>query len=186
MARFRVTTMSALPAPPTPAGPLASPLDPAQILESISDAFVAVDREWRFTYLNAKAERVFRMRARRLIGRYCWDLFPEGLRTTGHRRLQEAMTEGREVEYLEYSLRFGIWYEVKAYPHPNGLSIYFRDVTARVAAEQKLRLHERAIEATVNAIVITTGRRQKYSIVHVNPAFERITGYRAAEVIGKN
>jgi diguanylate cyclase (GGDEF)-like protein/PAS domain S-box-containing protein len=186
MARFRVTTMSALPAPPTPAGPLASPLDPAQILESISDAFVAVDREWRFTYLNAKAERVFRMRARRLIGRYCWDLFPEGLRTTGHRRLQEAMTEGREVEYLEYSLRFGIWYEVKAYPHPNGLSIYFRDVTARVAAEQKLRLHERAIEATVNAIVITTGRRQKYSIVHVNPAFERITGYSAAEVLGKN
>jgi diguanylate cyclase (GGDEF)-like protein/PAS domain S-box-containing protein len=165
---------------------LDSPLDAAQILESISDAFVSVDREWRFTYLNAKAEQLFRMRARRLIGRYCWDLFPEGLRTVGHRRLQEAMTEGREVEYLEYSFRFRIWYEVKAYPHPNGLSIYFRDVTERVAAEQKLRLHERAIEATVNAIVITTGRRYKYSIVHVNPAFERITGYSAAEVLGQN
>ena len=178
--------MSAMPAVRAHVSALDSTLDPAQILESISDAFVAVDREWRFTYLNAKAEKVFRMRARRLIGRYCWDLFPEGLRTTGHRRLQEAMTEGREVEYLEYSLRFGIWYEVKAYPHRDGLSIYFRDVTERVAAEQKMRLHERAIEATVNAIVITTGRRQKYSIVHVNPAFERITGYSAAEVIGKN
>ena len=83
-------------------------------------------------------------------------------------------------------MRFGIWYEVKAYPHAQGLSIYFRDVTERVAAEQKLRLHERAIEATVNAIVITTARRQQYSIVHVNPAFERITGYTAAEVIGRN
>ena len=63
--------------------------------------------------------------------------------------------EASSVDYLEYSLRYGIWYEVNAYPHPDGLSIYFRDVTERVAAEQKLRLHERAIEASVNAIVIT-------------------------------
>ncbi|MGZ8202904.1 MAG: diguanylate cyclase domain-containing protein, partial [Burkholderiales bacterium] len=161
-------------------------LDLAQILESISDAFVAVDRDWRFTYLNAKAEQVFRMRSRRLIGRLCWELFPEGVRTVGYRKLHEAMAEGREVEYLEYSLRFGIWYEVKAYPHENGLAIYFRDVTERVASDQKLRLHERAIEASVNAIVITTGRRQHYSIVHVNPAFERITGYSPEEVLGQN
>lgn len=164
----------------------AGTLDPAQILESISDAFVAVDREWRFSYLNAKAQQVFRMRASRLIGRVCWELFPEGTRTQGYRRLHEAMAEGHAVEYLEYSLRYGIWYEVKAYPSRDGLSIYFRDVTERVAAEQKLRLHERAMEASVNAIVITSGRRQQYSIVHVNPAFERITGYSPAEVIGKN
>src|ERR671918_133008 len=120
----------------------AGTLDPAQILESIGDAFVAVDREWRFTYLNAKAEQVFRMRARRLLGRVCWDLFPEGTPSQGYRRLHEAMAEGRSVHYLEYSLRYGIWYEVTAYPQPDGLSIYFRDVTERVAAEQKLRLHE--------------------------------------------
>jgi diguanylate cyclase (GGDEF)-like protein/PAS domain S-box-containing protein len=170
------------------AGPdrIAGTLHPGQILESISDAFVAVDREWRFTYLNAKAQQVFRMKARRLLGRCCWDLFPEGVRTQGYRRLHEAMGEGKPVRYLEYSLRFGIWYEVDAYPHADGLSIYFRDVTERVAAEQKLRLHERALEATVNAVVITTGRRHQYSIVHVNPAFERITGYTAADAIGKN
>jgi diguanylate cyclase (GGDEF)-like protein/PAS domain S-box-containing protein len=178
--------MSDLSAMRAQAAGIGSTLDPARILESISDAFVAVDRAWRFTYLNKKAEQLFRMRARRLIGRVCWDLFPEGLHTVGYRRLEEAMAQGHAVEYLEFSLRFGIWYEVKAYPHPHGLSIYFRDVTERVAAEQKLRLHERAIEATVNAIVITTGRRQKYSIVHVNPAFERITGYSAGEVLGRN
>ena len=126
------------------------------------------------------------MRSHRLLGRVCWELFPEGTRSQGYRRLHEAMAEGRSVEYLEYSLRYGIWYEVKAYPQRDGLSIYFRDVTERVAAEQKLKLHERAIEASVNAIVITSGRRQQHSIVHVNPAFERITGYSAAEVIGRN
>jgi diguanylate cyclase (GGDEF)-like protein/PAS domain S-box-containing protein len=165
---------------------IAGTLKAEQILESISDAFVAVDRDWRFTYLNRKAQQVFRMRATRMLGRVCWELFPEGVRTIGYRRLTEAMTEGKPVRYLEYSLRYGIWYEVDAYPHADGLSIYFRDVTDRVAAEQKLRLHERALEATLNAVVITTGRRQQYAIVHVNPAFERITGYAAAEVIGRN
>ena len=169
----------------TPDHPAGS-LQAEQILESISDAFVAVDRNWCFTYLNRRAQQVFRMRASRMLGRVCWDLFPEGVRTHGYRRLTEAMTGGQPVRYLEYSLRYGIWYEVDAYPHADGLSIYFRDVTERVAAEQRLRLHERALEATVNAVVITTGRRQQYAIVHVNPAFERITGYTAVEVIGRN
>ncbi len=170
---------------PTPGRSPAGPLDPARILDSISDAFVAVDREWRFTYLNRKAEQVFHIRSHRLLGRVCWELFPEGSRSQGYRRLHEAMDEGRAVEYLEFSLRYKIWYEVKAYPQPDGLSIYFRDVTERVAGEQKLRLHERALEASVNAIVITTGRREGHTIVHVNPAFERVTGYTAAEVLGK-
>lgn len=161
-------------------------LDLSQILESINDAFVAVDRDWRFTYINARAAQVFRIPAARLLGRHCWALFPEGMRTQGYRKLHEAMSEGREVEYLEYSLRYSIWYEVKAYPQPTGLSIYFRDVTERVAVEQKLRLHERALEASVNAIVITTGRRNQYSIVHVNPAFERITGYSPSDALGQN
>ena len=47
---------------------IAASLDPARILESISDAFFADDREWRFKYLNAKAEQIFRVKARRLIG----------------------------------------------------------------------------------------------------------------------
>ena len=170
----------------SPQEQVAGTLDPARILESISDAFVAVDRAWRFTYLNAKAQQVFRMRSHRLLGRVCWELFPEATRTHGFRKLHEAMAENRSVDYLEFSLRYGIWYEVTAYPQPDGLSIYFRDVTERVAAEEKLRLHERAIEASVNAIIITTARRHKFSIVHVNPAFERITGYSAAEALGRN
>src|ERR687884_242231 len=98
-------------APAPQFAPAVGKLQPDQILESISDAFVAVDRDWRFAYANPKAEEVFRMPRAQLIGRRCWDLFPEGVRTQGRLKLEEAMREGHAVHYLEFSLRYGIWFE---------------------------------------------------------------------------
>ncbi|WP_188381731.1 sensor domain-containing protein [Oxalicibacterium faecigallinarum] len=61
-----------------------------------------------------------------------------------------------------------------------------RDRAGRQAAEAALRLRERAIECSANAIIISSARAPDFVIEYVNPAFERITGYSAAEAIGKN
>ncbi|WP_407279523.1 EAL domain-containing protein [Aromatoleum evansii] len=61
-----------------------------------------------------------------------------------------------------------------------------RDVTDRVGVLEALRLRERAIEASVNAVVVVDCQQPDLPIVYVNPAFERITGYRAEEAIGRN
>jgi diguanylate cyclase (GGDEF)-like protein/PAS domain S-box-containing protein len=49
-----------------------------------------------------------------------------------------------------------------------------------------LRLRNRAVEASLNAIIITDARHPDHAIEYVNPAFERITGYAAREVVGRN
>jgi len=61
-----------------------------------------------------------------------------------------------------------------------------RDISARKRAEASLRLAQRALEATANGIVITDCAKPDNPIVYVNPSFERITGYTAAEAVGRN
>lgn len=58
------------------------------------------------------------------------------------------------------------------------------DVALHIRTEQSLRLHQRAIEGSANAIIICSAMAPDYAIEHVNPAFEQISGYSAAEVIG--
>lgn len=60
------------------------------------------------------------------------------------------------------------------------------DIQARQQAEHALQLRQRAIESSVNAIIIMQAKAPDYSIEYVNPAFERITGYAAVEAIGKS
>jgi PAS domain S-box-containing protein len=61
-----------------------------------------------------------------------------------------------------------------------------RDITERKKAEEMLRLRERAIQAVSQGIVITDAARPDHPIVYVSPAFEQVTGYTAAEVVGRN
>lgn len=63
---------------------------------------------------------------------------------------------------------------------------FSRDISERLQAEEALRLRDRAIEASTNAIIITSNLLPDNPIISVNSAFERITGYRAEEAVGRN
>lgn len=115
----------------------------ADILESISDAFFAVDRDWRFTFVNRAAERVLLRSQQDLIGRQVWSEFPEAAAHPIREALARAFDDQVPMATEEFYPPAGRWFEVRAYPSRDALSIYFRDITKRrQAAETEARLLE--------------------------------------------
>ncbi len=67
-----------------------------------------------------------------------------------------------------------------------GFECLLRDISRRKATERRMRLLERAVEASGNVILISDATRPDYPLVYVNPAFERLTDFPAEEAIGRN
>ena len=113
------------------------------ILESITDAFFAVDRDWRFTYVNAQAERVLERAPGELLGKIIWDEYP-GLNGTefekAYRTAADERVPSRTTAYYADHER---WYEVNAFPAADGITVYFRNVTEQIQAEESLRESDR-------------------------------------------
>lgn len=116
-----------------------------QVFERITDAYVALDRDWRYTYLNAKACDFFGRRAEDLIGRHIWTEFPEGVDQPLQRACEQAMAEQRPVQIEAFHAPYNRWFENRVYPSANGLTIHFLDITERRHAEQELLQHQRML-----------------------------------------
>jgi PAS domain S-box-containing protein len=112
----------------------------AEILESISDAFYAVDAGYRFTYVNKVAETWWGRSRGSLIGKVFWDEFPSSVGSVSQQAHFTAMRE-REVVRLEtLSSVINRWIDISIFPTESGLSVYFRDIAERKMAERRQQL----------------------------------------------
>jgi PAS domain S-box-containing protein len=108
----------------------------AVILESITDAFFTLDAQWQFTYVNAEAERINGVRRGELLGKSHWEVFPATLGSIVEREFRHAVADQVAVEFENYYEPYQKWFGIRAYPaRDRGLSVYFRDITDKKAAE---------------------------------------------------
>lgn len=85
-------------------------------LESITDAFLQIDKDWRFSYINAEVERVLSLKREALIGLTMWEVFPEAIGTVFERNYRKAVEEGIRAQFEAYFAPHRQWYAVRAYP----------------------------------------------------------------------
>jgi PAS domain S-box-containing protein len=105
-------------------------------LESITDGFVSVDREWRITYLNGAGAQMLGMKTEDLIGGIFWERFPDAVNLDSYFLYHSAVESNTPVHFEEYHPSpFNKWWECHAYPSSEGLSVYFRDITERKLIE---------------------------------------------------
>jgi PAS domain S-box-containing protein len=109
----------------------------ARVLDSMTAGFFLLDDQWRFTYLNAPAERLLGRRREEVLGGAIWDLFPSVHGTPSELHYRAAMQSGQPTTFETYVPAQDAWYEVQAWPDPEGLSVSFLDITARRAATQQ-------------------------------------------------
>ena len=108
----------------------------ARVLETMSAAFFSVDRDWRFTYVNAEAERLLGISRSQLLGQDVWKVFPATMSGGFDRGFRQALSSGDPVTFeAYYPAPLDRWYELRAWPSPDGLSVYFLDVTERRALQ---------------------------------------------------
>jgi PAS domain S-box-containing protein len=125
------------------------------ILESITDTLIALDRQWRFTYLNDRAldhmgsEKGEELTREGLLGKNFWEEFPELVGTTLYQELHRALREQEAVEVEAYFPRSEEWLEVHAYPSEEGVAMYSRDITQpkREQMELETRTRQQAVVA---------------------------------------
>lgn len=158
-------------------------------LESITDAFYTVDYDWKFTYLNAQAERFLKRNRDDLIGKHIWAEFAPALGTKLESEYRRAMAEQCPVVFEQFYAPLERWFQIHAYPSPEGLAVYFQDITAQRAAQDQLRLLQLAVSRLNDVVLITDAEPVSEPgprVVFVNDAFVRCTGYSREEIIGRS
>lgn len=108
------------------------------LIESIADGFVAVDRNWQFTYINKVAEQMLRKTAGELLGKNAWDEFPVMVGSAFYPGFQGAMKNRQYSVIEDFSIYLNHWVRVYIYPSEEGLSIFFKDITREKQSEQEI------------------------------------------------
>jgi len=107
-------------------------------LASITEAFVTLDTDGRFTYLNAESERLLGRASAELLGKTLWHTLSGISGGRLRRELRLALSNGHPVEFEEFYASVGKWLELRAYPFEEGLAVYFRDITERRVAKEDI------------------------------------------------
>jgi formate hydrogenlyase transcriptional activator len=139
----------------------------ASILSRISDAFVAVDLEGRYTYANDRAIAMMGRPREELLGQNAWSLFPH-IRGTGiQQAVEQAVREQRPVA-IEARMPDGRWFDVRVYPSPTGASVFFEDVSDRKRHEEELAADRDYLRQELG------GRDSSSEVVGLDPGLRRV------------
>jgi PAS domain S-box-containing protein len=165
--------------------------DAIAILESITEGFYTLDRQWRYDYVNSEAHRILDRPAGDLAGKVLWEEYP-GLRGTEFEHFyRRTMIEREKSSFTAYYPDQQRWYDVTTFPAPEGMSVYFRNVTEQrklaserttllAESERQKRIYETALNSTPDFVYVFD---LEHRALYANDALLKTWG--VADVRGK-
>jgi PAS domain S-box-containing protein len=111
----------------------------AAILDSITDGVMFLDRNWRFTHFNPRASQIISRLSKpydQMIGKSIWDEIPNLVGTNVEQNLRMALDQQIAVNFETYFPQLNSWFDVRAFPAREGMTVYFQDVTSKKQSER--------------------------------------------------
>src|SRR5712664_395276 len=162
--------------------------EPSDYLEAVLEGFLAYDRDWRFVYVNAAAERILGRARAEILGKCFVEIAPHARGTLIEQNYERVMRERVPVRFEHFYEHYGRWFEISAAPvRTGGIAVYLRDIDERKRAEAALQRSERELDDFFeNAAVGLHWVGPDGTILRANRAELEMLGYAAEEYVGRN
>ncbi len=156
----------------------------AMTLEHMTDAFCLLDTEWRVSYMNAEAERLTLHTSGQMRNLKLWERFPPTMSSALYTEFHRAVRDKEPVHFELFYPPLQNWFEVHAYPLPDGLAIYFRVITERKQAIEALQASEerfRQLAETIDDVFWIWDPRED-RILYASPRYDAVFGHSREEL----
>jgi PAS domain S-box-containing protein len=154
----------------------------ATLLERILDAFVSVDSQWCFTYVNHHAEALLGNTREELLGRNVWEVFPIPADSVLYRNAHEALEKQTGLVFQQFHPLLNKWFDIRLYPFQDGVYSFCQDITERKKAEEQLQFQADTFWEVSKSIIVTDLQGK---IIYWNEGASRLFGYTAEEMLGQ-
>ncbi|GGY43152.1 bifunctional diguanylate cyclase/phosphodiesterase [Pseudoduganella albidiflava] len=156
------------------------------LIESITDGFFSVNAQWEIVYANHRAAAFAGIDRDAAIGKVVWDVAGGLSESVVGEHLRIAMARRESISFEAFYEPAGVWVSERIYAHEEGLSVFFHDISERVAREQQIRDSERRFRETIRitpaGYVLVNGDG---IIDDINPALCQLSGYSREELLGR-
>ena len=135
------------------------------ILESIADAFYAVDKNWMVTYWNKEAETLLKRDRREMIGKNLWEAYPNLVGTELYSRYMKVVRGNEVQQFVMFYDPVKKWFDISVYPSSNGISVYFKDVTASKEWEIQLQNLNESLKNYTKELLVSNKNLEQFSYI---------------------
>lgn len=159
----------------------------AEVLERLNDGFIALDRNFCYTYMNRKAAEMTHKDAVTVIGKNIWDEFPEAIGSPTYLAICQAMAEQKYISNTDYFEPLDLWQENFIYPSPSGVSVFIRDITQKKRAELEIEEARKLADKLIDSLPgVFYFFDENGRFIRWNKQFETVTGFSGNEIAAMN
>ena len=135
------------------------------ILESITDAFLSVNRDWTIIYSNKEAIKLLGENSFEISGQNFWELFKDIISIKFHNKLINAIESKEAVQFEQYLEKSNIWLDITGYPSQEGLSIYFKNISERKLVERQVNSLNKSLERRATELTASNLELENFAYV---------------------